>query len=65
MLNMASTASIAGGLLKLSLLDLPLDEPARAMKHYEGTTAKDVKDAFERWIRTEDFVQIIRGPTPQ
>ena len=65
LLAMASTGSIAGGFLNLSLLDLPLDEPARAMKHYESITIKDVKDVFGRWIRPEGFVQVIRGPAPQ
>jgi zinc protease len=64
LLAMESTGSIAGGILNLSLLDLPLDEPARAMKHYESITAKEVMNAFGRWTRTGGFVQVIRGPTP-
>ena len=64
LLAMESTRSIAGGLLNLSLLDLPLDEPANAMKQYEGITAKDVKDAFGRWIRPGGFVHVSRGPAP-
>ena len=64
LLKMGSSGSIAAGLLDLSLMGLPLDEPARAMGRYESMTAKDVRDAFARWIRPEGFVQVIRGPAP-
>jgi zinc protease len=64
LLAMGSTGSIAERLLHLSILDLPLDEPAHAMMRYQSITADEVRRAFKRWIRPEGFVQVIRGPNP-
>jgi len=61
-LSEASTDSIAGGLLSRSTEDLPLDEPARAARHYLAITPAQVRDAFAQWIRPEDFVQVTMGP---
>ena len=61
-LSEASTDSIAGGLLSRSIEDLPLDEPLRAAEHYLKATPDQVRDAFVKWIRPEDFVQVIVGP---
>jgi zinc protease len=61
-LEEASMDSIAGTLLSRSLLDLPLDESARAASQYLETTAEQVRDAFAKWIRPADFVQITVGP---
>ena len=58
----ASTDRIAEGLLSRSMEDLPLDEPLLAAGHYIETTPDQVRDAFIRWIRPEDFVQVIVGP---
>ena len=59
-----STSGIAAGLLHLSLLDLPLDEPARAVDRYRAITADQVKAAFSKWIRPAGFVQVTSGPEP-
>lgn len=64
-LSAASTDGIAGQLLDLSLKDLPLDEPIRAAGHYLETTAAQVKAAFAKWIRPQDFVQVTLGPNPE
>ncbi len=28
-------------------------------------TADEVRAAFGKWIRPDDFVQVVRGPAPQ
>jgi zinc protease len=58
----ASIDSIAEGLLARSLDGLPLDEPLRAARHYLDATSEEVREALVRWIRPDDFVQVIVGP---
>lgn len=60
----ASTESIARGLLSRDALGLPLDEPTRAARRYVALTAETVRAAFAKWIRPDDLVQVIEGPTP-
>lgn len=60
----ASMDGIAGRLLFRSVQDLPLDEPIRAAKQYRKATAALIRDAFKKWIRPEDFVQVTEGPNP-
>jgi hypothetical protein len=38
--------------------------PARAAGKYLHMSAEEVQDAFARWIRPQDFVQITVGPDP-
>ena len=64
LLERTSTGSIAEEFLRLSLTGLPLDEPARAAQRYRKITARQVRKAFNRWIRPEAFVQVTRGPNP-
>lgn len=64
-LSRSSTENIAGNLLSLAHDDLPLDEPQRAARSYLELTAGQVKDAFAKWIRPADFVQVTLGPAPQ
>ncbi len=64
-LSESSTGSIAHGLLSRSLNDLPLNEPTLAAKKYINLDAKQVKEAFAKWVRPDDFVQITEGPNPQ
>ncbi|MGH7836081.1 MAG: M16 family metallopeptidase [Candidatus Binatia bacterium] len=61
-LSESSTYAIAGGLLQRSLRDLPLDEPVRAAKRYAELTAAEVQSAFSKWIKIENFAQIVLGP---
>jgi zinc protease len=63
-LSEESTDSIAMGFLVRVNDDLPLDEPYRAAEFYSRLTAADVKTAFTKWIRPQDFVQITQGPAP-
>jgi len=65
LLSNTSTSGIALGLLHLSQMDLPLDEPLRAANKYQEITAPQVRSAFSRWIRPEGFVQVTSGPEPQ
>jgi len=64
-LSEASFDQIASGWLSRSELDLPLDEPIHAAHRYLELRASDVRAAFERWIRPEDFVQVSQGPEPK
>ena len=61
----SSESGVARGLLARARIGLPLDEPVRGAQIYFSMTADKVKAAFEKWIRPEDFVQIVRGPAPQ
>jgi zinc protease len=64
-LAQASESSIAEGLLERALMGLPLDEPVRAAEKYKALTAEQVRDAFAKWVRTSDFVEVIQGPPPK
>lgn len=61
-LSEASTDDIAVSLLDLALEDLPLDEPVLAAERYRDTTARQVREAYAKWIRTGDLVQVTLGP---
>lgn len=63
-LGESSEGTIARGLLGRSVLDLPLDEPVRAANRYLTTTAPQIRDAYAKWVRVSDFVQIVVGPPP-
>ena len=64
-LSEESADGIAGMLLSRALHDLPLDESVRAARQYLETTAEQVRDAFAKWIRPSDFVQVTVGPNPE
>jgi zinc protease len=64
-LSTASEESVAGGLLARAGLGLPLDEPVQAAQKYLQLNADDVKKAFARQLRTDNLVQVVRGPAPQ
>ncbi len=61
-LSESSINEIAGGLLHRSLKGLPLDEPTVAAKYYVSIKAKQVKDAFAKWINTDNLIQVTEGP---
>jgi zinc protease len=56
---------VAQGLLRRAVIGLPLDEPIVAAKKYFELSADQVKAAFARQLRLDDFVQVVRGPAPQ
>ena len=64
-LGESSEEGVGGGLLARAQVGLPLDEPIQGAKRYFSITGDQVKAAFAKWVRPEDFVQIIRGPAPQ
>jgi zinc protease len=61
----SSVDYIAQVWLKYSALDMPLDEPIHAGKIYAHLTTTDVQNAFAKWIRPGDLVQVTQGPSPQ
>ena len=61
----SSVDQIAGGWLSRSDLDMPLDEPVRAGKVYATLSAKDVKQAFAKWLRADGLAQVTQGPAPK
>jgi len=58
----ASLGGIAKRFLTLSMLDLPLDEPARAARQYHDMTAAQVQAAYKKWLRPGDMIQVTEGP---
>ena len=60
----ASESSVAAGLLRRAVMGLPLDEPEVAAKLYFSMTADQVRAAFAKLIRPDDFVQVVLGPAP-
>jgi zinc protease len=64
-LGESSEEGVAQGLLHRAVIGLPLDEPIVAAKKYYELSADQVKEAFARHLRLDDFVQVVRGPAPQ
>ena len=64
-LGEASVSSIARGFIHRTVLDLPLDEPTLAAQRYMSLTARQVQDAFSKWVRARDWVQVVEGPEPR
>lgn len=64
-LQESSEEAVAGALLARAQLGLPLNEQDNAAKTYLSLTADDVKAAFNRQLRVDDLVQVVRGPAPQ
>ncbi len=61
----SSEESVAAGMLARAEIGLPLDEPTRAAKKYVALDAAAVKAAFDKVLRTDNLVQVVRGPAPQ
>jgi zinc protease len=61
----SSESQIASGLLARAVIGLPLDEPVAAAKRYFEISAVQVRDAFAKWIRPADLVQVVQGPPPK
>jgi zinc protease len=64
-LSESDVSSIGHEWIALTDLGLPLDEPVIAGERYLNLTAQQVKDAFTRWVRPSDLVQVVQGPNPQ
>jgi len=63
-LQQSSEDAIATILLARAQIGLPLDESRHMGQRYYDMTSDDVRAAFARWIRPQDFVQVVRGPQP-
>jgi zinc protease len=61
----SSEDAVAQGFVARALIGLPLDEPIRSAQRYYSLTADEVRAAFEKWIRPDGLVQVVRGPAPQ
>jgi zinc protease len=64
-LSEASEEAVGAGLLGRALIGLPLDEPLVAAKRYRDMTADEIRAAFAKWIRVNDFAEVVRGPLTQ
>jgi zinc protease len=64
-LSESSVDQIANGWLSRSELGLPLDEPVLAGKIYTTLDARNVQNAFTKWLRPAGLVQVTQGPVPQ
>jgi predicted Zn-dependent peptidase len=64
-LSEASEDAVAAGYVGRARVGLPLDKSANAAKCYFDMTADEVRAAFARHINPANFVQVVRGPTPQ
>ena len=64
-LGQSSESQIADGFLARATLGLPLDEPIRAAERYQKLSAEEVRAAFAKWIRPQDFVEVVEGPPPK
>ncbi|HKJ95956.1 MAG TPA: pitrilysin family protein, partial [Gammaproteobacteria bacterium] len=63
-LSESSVSDIGHGLIHRSAEGLPLDEPVQAAKRYLELTPEDVRQAYHRWVRPDDLVQVSEGPAP-
>ena len=63
-LSESSLESIADGLIYRTEMNLPLQEPSLAAKHYLALTADQVRAAFARRLRANDLVRVTEGPKP-
>lgn len=63
-LSESSVESIAQGLIRRTILDLPLNEPTLAAERYIKLTPQQVRSAFSKWLRPGDLVQVTQGPQP-
>ncbi len=61
----SSEDAVVGGFIARARIGLPLDEPYHAAEKYFTMSADEVRVAFAKWIRPQDFVQVVRGPVPQ
>jgi zinc protease len=61
----ASEDAVASGLIARARIGLPLDEPRHAAEIYFNMTAEEVRSAFAKYVNPANFVQVVRGPSPQ
>ncbi len=64
-LSESSVDYLALGFIQRTDLDLPLDEPTRAAQRYVKITAEQVKEAYSKWLRPDNLIQVTEGPNPR
>jgi zinc protease len=62
-LSASSEQEVAEDLLDRAETGLPLDEPIREVGKYLFVNAGEIRAAFAKRIRPDDFVQVVRGPS--
>jgi zinc protease len=62
-LSASSEEEVAEDLLDRAETGLPLDEPDREIGKYLNVNAGEIRAAFAKRIRPDDFVQVVRGPS--
>ncbi|HXD00005.1 MAG TPA: pitrilysin family protein, partial [Verrucomicrobiae bacterium] len=61
----SSFDSVASGWLSRSTLGLPLDEQIQAAQRYVKLTAADIRNAYAKWLRPDDLIEVTQGPVPK
>jgi zinc protease len=61
----SSEDGLGGGMLARAQIGLGLDEPEKGAQKYFALTGDQVRLAFAKWIRPDDFVLVTRGPAPK
>ncbi|MHB8569466.1 MAG: M16 family metallopeptidase [Metallibacterium sp.] len=64
-LGESSVNAIGGALLYYAQHDLPLDQARIAAQQYLQVTAPEIRTAFAKYIRPQDFVEVVKGPAPR
>ena len=63
-LGVSSVNHIASSLLGWAYKGQPLDEPMVASKYYLTLTAPQIQDAFKKYLKPQNMVQVVQGPKP-
>lgn len=62
--GVSSINNIARALLNWAWHDEPLDQPMIAAKHYLTLTPGQMQAAFKKYLKPENLMQVVQGPTP-
>jgi len=62
--EVSSVNRIARALLNWSYKGEPLNQPMVAADHYLHLSAQQVQDAFRKYLRPKNLVQVVQGPAP-
>lgn len=62
--DVSSVNKIARALLTWSYKGEPLNQPMVAAEHYLHLTARQVQDAFKKYLKPKHLVHVIQGPPP-
>ena len=62
--SVSSVDRIARQLLNWSYKGEPLDQPMVAAKYYLSLTPGEVQNAYKKYLRPSNMVQVVQGPAP-